>query len=129
MSTASAQPIAKGFGKADRADRVGEVDLGGDVAGHRMQRVVRLCRDAGHDEDQVVALRCEPVMQGGDGGIVVDIGGLDRQCIGGQSLEARRVRALGRGDPPAALQEGLDEAEPEAARGPDDQRVLLGSPW
>ena len=49
------------------------MNLRGDVARNLMERVVRLGGDAGDDEDQVVALAAEPVVQGGDGGIVVDV--------------------------------------------------------
>ena len=120
------EPVEEHFGKADRADRVGEVDLRGDIARHRVQRVVRLRRHAGHHEDQVEARAREALVQRVHRRIVVDVGGLHRQGVRGQGGEARRGGALRRGHPPAPLQEGLDEAEPEAARGPDDERVLLG---
>ena len=79
---------------------------------------MRLGGDAGDHEDQVEALGGQPLVQGGDASIVVDVGGLDAQRLRAQAARERGRRALGRGDPPAPRQEGLDEAEPRPREAP-----------
>ena len=89
-----------------------------------MERLVGPGRHACDDEDELEGSRREPVTQGGDGRVVVDVCRLDHERLAAEAYQVGRRCALGCRDVPAALQQRLDQTEAEPARGTDDQRVL-----
>ncbi len=122
---AGGDPVGEGLGEADRAHRVGLVDLQRRRPVALRQRHMGAVGDARHHEHHVEAGSCEVVVKARHGRVVVDVDPGKRRCDGAQGSERRRLAPRRGGDVPAAGEEGPHQPEAQAPRGPDDQRATL----